>query len=346
MRTIVQNLLFACARRLKSRALEKVSTRWARIWWCWAFVVTVMITPAVAGEFPDRPVRIIVQTAAGSSLDVMARLIAEPLSRMWGQPAIIINQAGAGGLIAARALASSPADGYTLFLAGGSVFVVLPELQHDLPFDVGNFVPIGFVAEQPYTLIVSNLLNVKSVAELIEYSKKQPDGLDSVAGTLGGLQHMTVEAFRARSGAKLNMIHYPGAAQASDDVISGRVPMMMQTVAPVAGIIASGQVKLLAVASATRLPTYPNTPLISDTVPGFVSSGWSILVAPQGTPSDIVHKINSDLRSVLTTPEVVKKLESLGNYTRPLGPLELAEFVSKERATWGPIARLVGKSEQ
>jgi tripartite-type tricarboxylate transporter receptor subunit TctC len=344
MRTIVRDL-HACARRLKSKASEKAATRWARIWFCCAFVIAVLTAPAVAGEFPERPVKIIVQTAAGSALDVMARLIAEPLSRIWGQQAIIINEAGAGGLIAARTLANSPADGYTLFLAGGSVFVILPELQHDLPFDVGNFVPIGFVAEQPYTLIVSNQLNVNSVAELIEYSKKQPGGLDSVAGTLGGLQHMTVEAFRARSGAKLNMIHYPGAAQASNDVISGRVPMMMQTVAPVAGIIASGQVKLLAVASATRLPTYPDTPLISDTVPGFVSSGWEILVAPQGTPPDIVQKINSDLRSVLTLPDIVKKLQDLGNYTRPLSPQELAEFVSKERVTWAPIAKLVGKSE-
>ena len=310
-----------------------------------AVALAAGLAQAHAEDFPARPVKIIVQTAAGSSLDVIARLIAEPLSRMWGQPVIIVNQAGAGGLIAARALVNSPADGYTLFLAGGSVFVVLPELQHDLPFDVGNFVPIGFVAEQPYTLLISNQLNVKSVAELIEYSKKQPAGLDSVAGTLGGLQHMTVEAFRARSGAKLNMIHYPGAAQASNDVISGRVPMMMQTLAPVAGIIASGQVKLLAVASATRLPDYPDTPLISDTVPGFVSSGWSILVAPEGTPSDIVQKINSDLRSVLTIPEVVKKLVDLGNYTRPFSPQELAEFVSKERDTWRPIVKLVGASE-
>jgi tripartite-type tricarboxylate transporter receptor subunit TctC len=286
-----------------------------------------------------------VQTAAGSSLDVMARLVAEPLSKLWGQQAIIVNQAGVGGLIAARALASSPADGYTLFLAGGSVFIALPELHHDLGFDVGSFVPIGFVAEQPYTLIVSNQLNVNSVAELVDYSKKQPGGLDSVAGTVGGLQHMTVEAFRDRTGAKLNMIHYPGAAQASNDVISGRVPMMMQTIAPVAGIIASHQVKLLAIASASRLPNYPDTPLVSDTVPGFVSSGWSIMVAPQGTPSEIVHKINADLHAVLTMPDVVKKLQDLGNYTRPFSPEELAEFVNKERTTWAPIVQRIGKAE-
>jgi tripartite-type tricarboxylate transporter receptor subunit TctC len=343
---IVRDLFYVFGQWLKLQFAKKAGTRAAQLrQWC-ALVVMVMTTPVVASEFPDKPVKIIVQTAAGSSLDVMARLVAEPLSRMWGQQVIIINQAGVGGLIAARALASSPADGYTLFLAGGSVFVALPELHRDLPFDIGNFVPIGFVAEQPYALLIWNQLKVKSIEELIEYSKQQPGGLDSVAGTVGGLQHMTVEAFRERSGAKLNMIHYPGAAQASNDVISGRVPMMMQTIAPVAGIIASGQVKLLGVASAARLPNYPDTPLISDTVPDFVSSGWSILVAPQGTPADVVQKINSDLRGVLTTPEVVKKLEDLGNYTRPLSPQQLSEFVSKERVTWAPIVKRVGASEQ
>jgi tripartite-type tricarboxylate transporter receptor subunit TctC len=304
-----------------------------------ALALVIAASLARGEDFPIRPVKIIVQTAAGSSLDVMARLVAEPLAQVWGQQVIVINQAGAGGLIASRALAASAADGYTLFLAGGSVFVVLPEVQHDLPFDVNAFVPIGFVSEQPYTLIVSNQLGVNSVAELIALSQTRSGGLDSAAGTRGGLQHMTVELFRSRSGARLNMIHYPGAAQASTDVIAGRVPVMMQTVAPVAGFIAARQVKLLAVASATRLPNFPDTPLIADTLPGFTSSGWSILVAPKGTPAGIVQKINADLHAVLTRPDVVKKIEDLGNYTRPMSPQQLADFVRDERRTWGPIAR-------
>lgn len=306
---------------------------------CVALALVVAASIARGEDFPTRPVKIIVQTAAGSSLDVMARLVAEPLAQVWGQQVIVINQAGAGGLIASRALAASVPDGYTLFLAGGSVFVVLPEVQHDLPFDVDEFVPIGFVSEQPYTLIVSNQLGVNSVADLIALSKTKQGGLDSAAGTRGGLQHMTVELFRNRSGARLNMIHYPGAAQASTDVIAGRVPVMMQTIAPVAGFIAAKQVKLLAVASATRLPTYPDTPLLSETVPGFTSSGWSILVAPKGTPAAVVNKINADLHAVLTRPDVVKKIEDLGNYTRPMNPQQLADFLREERRTWGPIAK-------
>jgi len=297
---------------------------------------------AWAQDFPSKPVKIIVQTAAGSSLDVVARLVAEPLSQLWGQQPIIVNQAGAGGLIASRALAASPADGYTLFLAGGSVFVVLPVVQNNLPFDVNEFVPIGFVAEQPYTLLISNKLGVNSVTELVELSKRQPGGLDSVAGTRGGLQHLTIEWFRNRSGAKLNMIHYPGAAQASNDVIAGRVPMMMQTIAPVAGTIAAGEVKLLAVTSTGRLRNYPDTPTVAETVPGFTSSGWSILVAPKGTPAKVVQKINTDLRTVLARPEVVRKIEELGNYTRPMTPKELADFVREERDIWQPIVKQIG----
>jgi tripartite-type tricarboxylate transporter receptor subunit TctC len=300
------------------------------------------ISVARAEDFPVRPVKIIVQTAAGSSLDVMARLVAEPLSQMWGQQAIIVNQTGAGGLIASRALAASPADGYTLFLAGGSVFVVLPEVNKNLNFDVNEFVPIGFVAEQPYALLVSKQSGIHSTAELIDRAKSAPGGLDAVAGTRGGLQHMTVEAFKVRAGIKLNMIHYPGAAQSSNDVIAGRVPMMMQTIAPVAGIIAAGEVQLLAIASDKRLSNYPDIPTIGETIPGFTSSGWSILVAPQGTPSAIVQKINADLRTALENPQIVKKLADLGNYTRPMTPQQLAEFVRDERKTWGPIVQQLG----
>jgi tripartite-type tricarboxylate transporter receptor subunit TctC len=311
-----------------------------------ACLLGAVVPAAGAQEFPDRPVRIIVQTAAGSSLDVMARLVAEPLSQIWGQQAIIVNQAGAGGLIAARATAAAAPDGYTLFLAGGSVFVVLPEVNRDLPFNVDEFVPIGFVADQPYMLVVSNKLNVNSTAELIALSKSQPGGLDAVAGTRGGLQHLTVEWFRVRSGANLNMIHYPGPAQAMNDVLAGRVPFMMNTVAPVAGVIAAKEVKLLGVAATSRLSNYPDTPLVSDTVPNFTSSGWSILVAPRGTPASIVQKINKDLRAVLSRPDVIKKFVDSGNYTRPMTPQELADFVRSERDIWRPIVKSIGMTAQ
>ncbi len=297
---------------------------------------------AHAEDFPTRPVKIIVQTAAGSSLDVQARLVAEQLSKVWGQQAVIINQAGAGGLIASRALAAAEPDGYTLFMAGGSVFVVLPEVNKNLPFAVNEFVPAGVIAEQYYGLFAAAKLGVNSTAELIARSKQEPDGLNAVAGTRGGLQHLTVEWFRKQSGAKLNMIHYPGTAQALNDVITARVPVMMQTLLPVAGVIASGEVKLLAMTSAQRLPTHPNVPTVAETVPGFRSSGWSILVAPKGTPPEIAQKINGHLRKALSAPELIKKFEELGNFTQAMTPRQLAEFVRDERLLWGPIVKDVG----
>jgi tripartite-type tricarboxylate transporter receptor subunit TctC len=315
-----------------------------------AFAVFILLAGAgvmaQAEEFPTRPVKIIVQTAAGSSLDVMARLVAERLSQIWGQQAIVVNQAGAGGVIAARATAAAAPDGYTLFMAGASVFVVLPEIQRNLPFDVNEFVPIGFVGEQPYAILASSKLGVSSLPELIALSKVQPGGLNSVAGTHGGLQHMTVEWFRSRSGANLNMVHYPGTAQALNDVITGRVPVMVQTLMPIAGVIAAGEVKLLAIAASARLATHPDIPTVSETIPGFISGGWSILVAPHGTPPDIVRKVNDDLRTVLARPELIKKFEEFGTVTRPMSPLELADFVRGERDVWGPVVRQIGIAQQ
>jgi tripartite-type tricarboxylate transporter receptor subunit TctC len=312
--------------------------------------LSVMVAGAAAKvhaeDFPSRPVKIIVQTAAGSSLDALARLVNEQLSQIWGREVVIVNQAGAGGFNAARAAAAALPDGYTLFLAGGSVFVALPELKKNLPFDVNDFVPIGFVAEQPYAILASKRLGVDSLSGLIALSQKTPGGLDAVAGTVGGLQHLTAESFRKRSGAILNMIHYPGTAQSLNDVISGRVPVMFQTLLPVAGVVASGEVKLLAVASASRLPNHPDLPTVSETLPGFTASGWSILVAPKGTPDTLVRKINGDLRMALARPELVKKFVELGNYTRSMTPQELTEFVHGERELWGPIVRQIGAPER
>ena len=313
---------------------------------CLSVMVAAVAAKGRAEDFPARPVKVIVQTAAGSSLDALARLVNEQLSQIWGREVVIVNQAGAGGFNAARAAAAAAPDGYTLFLAGGSVFVALPELRKNLPFDVNDFVPIGFVAEQPYAILASKRLGVDSLSGLIALSQKTPGGLDAVAGTVGGLQHLTAESFRKRSGAILNMIHYPGTAQSLNDVISGRVPIMFQTLLPVAGVVASGEVKLLAVASASRLPNHPDLPTVSETLPGFTASGWSILVAPKGTPDTIVRKINEDLRLALTRPELATKFVELGNYTRSMTPQELTEFVRGERELWGPIVRQIGGTER
>lgn len=311
-----------------------------------AIWIVAAARPVQADDFPARPVKVIVQTAAGSALDVLARIVNEQLSKIWSREIIIINQPGAGGLNAARLAAASPPDGYTLFLAGGSVFVSLPELHQKLSFDVSDFVPVGFVAQQPYAVLVSRQLPVRSLSELVAVSKQQAGGLNAVAGTVGGLQHLTAERFRQVSGANLNMIHYPGTAQSLNDVISGRVPLMFQNLLPVAGVIASGEMELLAIGSTERLPNYPETPTIAETFPGFAASGWSVMVAPRGTPPEIVRKINGDLRQALEGPELIRKFREIGNYAKPMSTQELARYIDLERKVWGPIAqKLAGEAQ-
>jgi tripartite-type tricarboxylate transporter receptor subunit TctC len=301
---------------------------------------------ANAQSYPTQPVKILVQQGPGGSLDIALRILAEHLSPILGQQVVVLNQPGAGGLIAARALASAPPDGYTLFMAASSVFVSLPELQSNLPFDVSEFVPIGYIGEQPFAMGVTASLPVNSLAELIELSKKNPDGLNTVAGTLGGLQHMSLEWFRARSGAKLTMVHYPTTAAALNDVMSGRVPAVWDSPTSLGGTVAAGHVKLLAVTAPKRLDQFPNLPPVSDTVPGYAASGWLTLVGPKGMPAEIAQKLHNDLRKVLARPDVQKKYADLGTYTRQMSLPELATFIRSEQELWRPIVRQIRDSKK
>jgi len=296
---------------------------------------------AQAQGYPNQPIKVMVQQGAGGSLDIAMRILAEHLSPILGQQVIVVNQPGAGGLIAARALASAPPDGYTLFMAASSVFVSLPELQANLPFDVNDFVQIGYIGEQPFAMGVASSLPVNSLAELIEYSKKTPEGLNAVAGTLGGLQHMSLEWFRARSKANLTMVHYPTTAAAMGDVMSGRVPVIWDSLSTFGAAVATGQVKVLAVTSPQRLATLPQYPPVSDTLPGFAAQGWLTLIGPKGLPQEIAQKLNTELRTALSNPKLQKRFQDLGTFTRQMTLQELAAFVRNERDQWRPIVQQV-----
>jgi|SRR5215203_1189722 tripartite-type tricarboxylate transporter receptor subunit TctC len=337
MRIIPSSYFFAIIMRSARLAVGTVG----------ALIVSAACMPAATAQsYPTQPVKIMVQQGPGGSLDIALRILGESLSPILGQPVLVMNQPGAGGLIAARALASSAPDGYTLFMAASSVFVSLPELQSNLPFDVSDFVPIGYIGEQPFALGVATSLPVNSVDEFIAFSKKSPEGLNTVAGTQGGLQHMSLEWFRARSSANLTMVHYPSTAAAINDVISGRVPVIWDAVTSLSGPVSAGQIKLLAVTSAKRLATLPQIPPIADTLPGFAASGWLALVGPKGLPNDIAQKLNTDLRAALARPELQKKYEELGTFTRQMSLQELADFVRNERDTWRPIVRQIQSSKR
>jgi tripartite-type tricarboxylate transporter receptor subunit TctC len=306
--------------------------------------LAVLVAPAQGQEavYPTRPVTIITPAAAGNSPDVATRVVADRLSQMWKQQVVILNRPGAGGLIAAQAAAGAEKDGYALYMTQASTYTVLPIQQPKLPFDLHrDFVPIGLVGEQPIAVAVTPSLPVNTVAELVALIRKTPGGLLFGATNRGGQSHLTGELFRTKTGVELTFVHAAGAAASLNDVVTGRIPIIFEGLAGLAGAMQGKMVKPLAVASAQRLPNFPDLPTVSETIPGFESQGWLALMAPTGTPERIIQKINADLRDVLAMPEVRQKFETLGTYPHPLTPAQTSEFIQRQEQVWWPVVREV-----
>ena len=300
---------------------------------CIAAIAMVASLPAHAQEYPT------------NSPDVATRVVADRLTQIWKQQIVVLNRPGAGGLIAAQAAAAVEKDGYSLYVAQASTFTVLPiEQEGKLPVNLQTaFVPIGMVGEQPIALAVNKDVPVSNVAELIALANKTPDGMLFGATNRGGQSHLTGELFRERAKANISFVHAAGASVSLNDVIAGRIPIMFEGLAGLAPGIQGGGVKLLGVAARQRLPNLPNLPTINETVPGVVSSGWIVLMAPAGTPEFIIQKVNADLRKVVAMPEVIERFQVLGTYTRDLTPEQTGEFIRSEERLWWPIVRQVNQ---
>lgn len=312
---------------------------------CIAAMVVAVGAASAAESFPKRPVKIIVQTAAGSSIDVAARILADNLSRKWGQQAFVLNQPGAGGAVAARVLAAAPSDGETLLFAASSIFVALPVLQPAQAASIDGFVPIAFVGEQPMAIAVAADHPAKTLPELLAILRKTPGGLNCAVSTRGGLSHLSAESLKAAAGAEMNFIHYPGTAQALSDVIGGRVPMIMDSLSAFVGPAAGGQIRILAVASAQRLKKMADVPAIAESVPGFEATAWLALVAPAGTRPVVTEQIGRDVDAILADEAVTKRLEELGTLTRRMSGDELAAFIKVQREKWLPVVQKNGVAQ-
>lgn len=312
---------------------------------CVAAIAIVASPSAHAQDYPTKPVTFITPAAAGNSPDVVTRVVADRLTQIWKQQIVVLNRPGAGGLIAAQAAAAVEKDGYSLYVAQASTFTVLPiEQEGKMPVNLQTaFVPIGMVGEQPIALSVNKDVPVSNVADLIALANKTPDGMLFGATNRGGQSHLTGELFRERAQANISFVHAAGASVSLNDVIAGRIPIMFEGLAGLAPGIQGGGVKLLGVASRERLPNLPNLPTISETVPGVVSSGWIVLMAPAGTPESIVQRVNADLRKVVAIPEVLERFQTLGTYTRDLTPAQTGEFIRSEERLWWPIVRQVNQ---
>jgi tripartite-type tricarboxylate transporter receptor subunit TctC len=298
---------------------------------------------AAAQDHPTRPVTFVTPAAAGNSPDVIIRLVADRLTQLWKQQVIVINRPGAGGLIAAQAAAGLANDGYSLYLTQASSYTVLPIHEGSrMPVDLHKaFVAVGMVGEQPIALGVQKDVKANNVAELIALANKTPGGLFFGATNRGGQSHLTGELFRDRAKANITFVHAAGAAASLNDVIAGRIPMMFEGLAGLMPGTGSGAVRLLGIATEKRLPNLPDLPTIAETVPGVVSTGWVLMMAPTGVPDAIVQKLNRDLRTVVAQPELQERFRQIGTYARDLSPAETEAFIRSEEKLWWPIVERV-----
>ena len=310
---------------------------------CVTLAASVGGAQAQAGSYPTKTVTILSDAAAGSTPDVDARFIAEGLSKLWGQQVIVIDRPGASGGIAARAAAEAPADGYTLYMPALATFIAQPGQVPNLPLQLPrDFIAIGFTAENPMFIAVNPKLGVSTLAELIALAKQKPGEISYATTGVGRLTHLTGELLQMRADIKLLLVPYNGGpARAVSDVTGGRVSFIIEGYSGIAAAATSGLLKLIAVASAERLPDFPDLPTVAETIPGFSATGWQVMVAPNGTPQPIIDKVSRDLIAVTKDPDLKKSLGRLGSYSRSMDAAHALTFVHDQQAMWAPVLKQI-----
>jgi tripartite-type tricarboxylate transporter receptor subunit TctC len=303
-------------------------------------VVMLAACPALAQGWPDRPVKIVVPFPAGGTADAVPRIVADWLSRKWGQPVVIDNRTGAAGNIGAETVYNAPPDGYTLLSAPPPPLVINHNLYPKLGFDPTKFEPIIVMAHVPNALIVNpNRIKASNVAELIAWLKENPDKALVATQGNGTTSHLTSELFQLMAGVKMRHVPYRGSAPALQGLLGEDVDMMFDNLGVSLGLTTSGQLKLLAVASSHRLPAMVGIPTIAETLPGFEAVAWYAIVAPPKTPKAIIDKINADVNEALATPEIQAQLKKLSAEVFG-GPVEKsAKYLQDEVERWSGVIK-------
>jgi tripartite-type tricarboxylate transporter receptor subunit TctC len=298
---------------------------------------------AQGSNYPDKTVTIISDAGAGASPDVAMRIVAAKLSSIWGQQAVVVNHPGANGSIAARAASEVAPDGYTLYSPALSTFLARPTVAPNLPVMLPrDFLPIGFIAEQPMFISVDPKSGITTLPQFIDRAKKAPGTLSIAVSGFGRMTHLTGLLLQQKAGIKLIPVPYNGGPSAAlSDVASGRVNMIIEGYPGIIGAVNAGQVKLIAVASPQRLPEFPDLPTVAETIPGFAAAGWLIVAAPIGTPKPIIDKVSADLTTALNDPDVKKKLLATGSYAHAMTPEQTLAFVDNQQATWLPVLKTI-----
>jgi tripartite-type tricarboxylate transporter receptor subunit TctC len=308
-----------------------------------ALLLTSFTSCAWAQGYPSHPVRMVIPLSPGGTTDVPGRIIAQKLSETLGQQFFVENRAGAGGTIGSDFVAKSKPDGYTLLLTA-SPFVISPHVYKNMPYDaLTDFAPVIRIATGPYVLVVHPSLGVKSVKELIALAKKQPGKIDFASSGNGGAQHLVTELFMYMAGIKLNHVPYKGSGPAQQDLMSGIVKMSFVGTPIAIPHMKSGRLIALGVSTAERSPEMPEVPTIAEAgVPGYEARVWIGLLAPTGTPGEIIGKLNGEIAKLMRTDEVKKLLAPTGMEPDPDRPEQFVAFLKQDYDKWGKVVRESG----
>jgi tripartite-type tricarboxylate transporter receptor subunit TctC len=295
---------------------------------------------AVAQNYPDRPVKIIVPFAAGGTADAIPRFIGDWLSRKWGQPVVIENRTGAGGNVGAEAVYHAAPDGYTLLCSPPPPLVINQNFYPNLGFDPAKFEPVIVTAHVPNALMINpKNLKASNLSELIDYLQKNPDKVTAATQGNGTTSHLTAGLFQVMAKVKLRFIPYRGSAPALQGLVAGDVDLMFDNLGVSLPLVEAGNLKLLAVASSRRLPSLPEVPAIAELLPGFEAVAWYAIVAPPGTPKGIVEKINADVNEALRQPDVQDRLRKLSAETFGGSVERTTKYMQEEVERWGNVIK-------
>ena len=303
-----------------------------------ALALLTIAGAAFAQGFPNHPIRLVVADSPGGAPDQLGRLLAQKLSESLGQQVIVDNRAGAGGVLGAEGVAKSPPDGYTLLMTTTAVYAILPNLRKDLPYDpVRDFVPIARVATASNVLVVSSALPVNNVAELVKYAKDRPGALNYASAGIGTPAHLAGEMLNLLADIKVAHVPYKGAAPALLDVIAGNAQYIITSPLAAGAHMNAGRVRALATTGAERNPSLPELPTVADTVPGYeITQSWGI-VAPAGTPADVVKRLGDEIVKAMTNAEVRDKVLKTGAVPASDAPAAFEGFMANERRRLGDV---------
>ena len=307
-----------------------------------AFVAGALLAGAAHAQgFPSKPIHIVVPYPAGGTTDLMARALQEPMQKALGQPVIVDNKPGAAGAIAAREVARSPADGYTLLFSNNGPSSTTPLLVKDAGYDgFKDFAPVSLVSTAPLFVVINAGVPANDLKSFIDYARSQPNGLEYASAGIGSLGHLASELFARMAGIKMIHVPYKGQAPTSNAVMTGEVKVLITTSSSTMNsYITAGKLKLLGVSTPEPSPLAPGAPVVSTVLPGYKVEIWFGLLAPAGTPSEVVAKLNEAVAKALALPDLQQRFVNFGVIATAGTPKRLGDLIADEIPRWTQIVR-------